>query len=104
MGNTKETRTHLWKLALEDIDLVEKENDGRPEEPSRVSDGLKQDERLLHSILRWDLCQLSLSHATARREPHLIPFLEEDLVVIAEGCAKDDSRDGLEAVYPLLAL
>lgn len=42
MGNARKTGTHLWKLALEDIDLVEKEDDGRPEEPSRVGDGLNR--------------------------------------------------------------
>ena len=60
MGNTRETETHLRKLALEDVDLVEKENDGRPEEPSRVDDGIKQGERLGHSSLQGGLCQLSL--------------------------------------------
>ena len=31
-------------------------------------------------------------------------FLEEDLVVLAEGGAEDDGGDALEAVYPLFAL
>ncbi len=42
----------FWQLALEDVDLVQEQDDRCPEEPSRVDDRLKQDERLRHPFLR----------------------------------------------------
>lgn len=71
---------HLWQLSLEQVDLVEEEDDGRPKEPARVDDRLEQDERLVHSVLAV--------------------LLEEDLIVLGEGDTEDDGGDGFEAVDP----
>ena len=36
------------------------------------------------------------------RKTHLIPILEQHLIVLAQRRAEDDARHALEAVYPLL--
>lgn len=53
---------------------------GTHDEPPRVDDALEQDERLVHAVLSI--------------------LLEQDLVVLGQGDAEDDGRDGLEAVDP----
>lgn len=35
---------------------------------------------------------------------HLIPLLEQNLIVLAQRSAKDNRRHALKAVYPLLSL
>jgi hypothetical protein len=42
------------KLGFEDVDLVEEEDDGRPQEPARVDDGFEEDEGLLHPVLETE--------------------------------------------------
>ena len=64
--------------------LVEEEDDRRPDEPSRVADGVKERQGLLHTV-------------------DVLVFVEE-LVVLGDGDEEDDGCDVLEAVDPLLAL
>lgn len=44
-------RKDLSEFLFEDINLVQKQDDGCPTEPSRVNDGLEQNQALLHAVL-----------------------------------------------------
>lgn len=67
--------------ATDQVNLIQKEDDGRSHEPPRVDDALKQDQRLGHSVLA--------------------AHLQQDLVIFAERHTKDDGGDGFETVNPL---
>jgi hypothetical protein len=73
-----------WQLLLETIDLVEEEDDGRLDEPSRVADGIEECEGLLHTVD----CLV----------------LEEQLIVFRDGNKEKNGGDVLEAVNPLFPL
>jgi len=45
------TPPYLWDLAPEYVYLVHEENNRRPQEPSRVHNGLKEHQRLRHPVL-----------------------------------------------------
>lgn len=70
------------QLLLETIDLVQEENDGRLDEPTRVADRVEQGKRLLHTV------------------DSLV--LEQQLVVLGDGDQEENSGDVFEAVNPLL--
>ena len=72
------------KLLLEPIDLVQEQDDGCLDEPSRVADGVEQCEGFLHTV------------------DGLI--FEQQLVVLGDGDKEQNGGDVLEAVDPLLAL
>jgi len=50
--STGDLATHLGQLYLEHVDLGEEENYAGPQEPPTVDDGFKQDQALLHPVLR----------------------------------------------------
>ena len=58
---------HLWQLGFEHVDLVQEQDDGRPEEPSRVDDRFEQDERLRHAFLRRALSGAARERGRCRR-------------------------------------
>ena len=70
------------QLLLEAIDLVQEQDDGRLDEPSRVADGVEKRQRLLHTVHRL--------------------ILEKQLVVLGDGDKEENRGDVLEAVDPLL--
>ena len=72
------------QLLLEAIDLVKEQDDGSLYKPSRIADGIKQGEGLLHTV------------------DGLV--LEQKLVILRYGNQEEDSGDILEAVNPLLSL
>jgi hypothetical protein len=51
--SVKET-AYLRQLRFEDVNLVEEEDDRGPEEPPRVNNGIKENQRLFHSVLEID--------------------------------------------------
>lgn len=53
------------QLFLEKIDFVQEKNDGRPFEPSKTHDGLKQKKCLLHLILHKRISLLTLRERQA---------------------------------------
>lgn len=72
------------QLLLEAIDLVQEENDGSLDEPSRVANRVEQCQGLLHTVHRL--------------------IFEEQLVVLRNGDQEKNRCHVLEAVDPLLTL
>lgn len=70
------------QLLLKSIDLVEEQDDGGLDEPSRVADGVEQSQGLLHTV------------------DGLI--FEKQLIVLGDGDKEENGGDVLEAVNPLL--
>lgn len=70
------------KLLLEAVDLVQEENDGCLDEPTRVADRVEQGQSFLHTV------------------DGLI--FEKELVVFGDGDKEENGGDILEAVNPLL--
>ena len=71
------------QLLLEAINLVQKENNRRLDEPPRVANAVEKGESFLHTV------------------DGLI--FEEQLIVFRDGDKEENSGDVLEAVYPLLS-
>lgn len=72
------------KLLLKPVDLVQEQDDRRPNKPPRVADGVEQRQGLLHTVDRL--------------------VLEQKLVVLGNGDQEEDGCDVLETVDPLLPL
>lgn len=72
------------KLLLESVDLVQKQDDGRFDEPPRIANGIKQGQGLLHTVDRF--------------------VLEEQLIILGDGHQKQNRSDILKAVDPFLSL
>ena len=72
------------KLLLEPIDLVQEQDDGCLDEPPRVADGVEQCEGFLHTV------------------DSLV--LKKKLIVLGNGDEKQNRRDVLKTVNPLLSL
>jgi hypothetical protein len=72
------------KLLLEPIDLVEEKNDRGLDEPPGVADGIEKGKSFLHTVDRL--------------------VFEKQLVVLGNSDQKENGRDVLEAVNPLLTL
>ena len=79
--------TDLWKLDLEDINLVEEQNDRGAKEPPRIYHGFKKCQRLRHSVLREEFNK-SISKIGSML--YLIFFFEEHLIIFAQRRTKDD--------------
>ena len=72
------------KLLLEPIDLIQKQNDGRLDEPARVADRVKERKRLLHPVDRL--------------------ILKQQLIVLRDGDQEQNRRDVFETMDPFLTL
>lgn len=70
------------ELLLKAVDLVQEQDDGGVDEPSRITDGVEQSQSLLHSVDRL--------------------VLEEKLIVLGYGNEEEYGCDILKAVNPLL--
>lgn len=73
-----------WQLLLKSIDLVQEQDNRGLDEPSRVADGIKQCEGLLHAV------------------DSLV--FEQKLIILRNGNQEENGGDILEAVDPLLSL
>ena len=72
------------EFLLESVDLVQEQDDRSLDEPSRVADGIKKSKSLLHPVDCF--------------------IFEEELIILRYGHEKEDSRNILKAMNPLLPL
>ncbi len=68
------------QLILEQIDLVEKQDDGRPDKPLRVGDGFEQHQRFTHLVLadRQQGVITSSDHSFHIRHLYLRPDIDRN--------------------------